>query len=242
MSDNSLSTAIENARQYHMRQVTSTLPDSRDAVRNWRAALHESIGDASASASADYLAFLGNGVASHRELFERLRSRTLNPHASWYTEHLRSLPTPDSYSCGEAIDTMRTNIQSILSMYRTTLVKTVEADAELHRAVAALEIAAEVITQPETIRAMYEAAGIQEKYKTYCKLYSISMALRSLMHPLHEVTRGDQRGIVCNLCFQTSSQSVAFVPCGHVVCSSCMYTDICYVCQCAVEQSVHLQI
>lgn len=256
MSDSSLSTelatafatALANALQYHMRQVTSTLPDSRDTVREWTTTLHEAIGDA----NANCLAFLGNGITSHHELFMRLQSHTLNPHASWFVEHLQSLPTPDSYECGAAIDTMRTNIQSVLSMYRATLVKTVEADNDLCNAITGLETAIECMLQSQTneyaqqthihdnIQTMYESAEIEEKYRTFCKLYSICMALRTLIHPLHEITRSG--ALVCNLCLQTPSVPVAFVPCGHIVCSSCMHTRICYICHCNVEQHLHLQI
>lgn len=223
--------AAANARQYHMRQVTATLPDSRDVVRGWRAGLREALGEA----AADCFAFLGNGVASHRELFETLSSPTLNPYASWFAEHLQSLPTPDSYSCGPAIETMRTNIQTVLSMYKTTLIKTFEADAELQNAIHALATAA----THEIIREMYETAEIEEKYKTYCKLYSICMALRSILHPLHEVTRGDAR--TCSMCLSTADQFVALVPCGHVVCRGCAQQSVCYICRCEVEHAMQIQ-
>jgi hypothetical protein len=224
--------ATANARQYHMRQVTATIPDSRDAVRGWRSGLREALGEA----TADCFAFLGNGAASHRELFETLSSPTLNPYASWFAEHLQSLPTPDSYSCGPAIETMRTNIQTVLSMYKTTLIKTFEADAELQEAVHALAAGA---ATHETIRNMYETSEIEEKYKTYCKLYGICMALRSILHPLHEVTRGDAR--TCSTCLGTADQFVALVPCGHVVCNGCAQQSACYICHCDVEHTVQLQ-
>lgn len=230
-TSNVVATAASNARQYHMRQVTATLPDSRDTVRGWRAGLREALGEA----AADCFAFLGNGVVSHRELFETLSSHTLNPHASWFAEHLQSLPTPNSYSCGPAIEIMRTNIQTILYMYKTTLIKTFEADAELQDAVTALAVTA----TPATIRAMYETAEIEEKYKTYCKFYSICMALRSILHPLHEITRGDAR--TCSMCLDTADRFVALVPCGHVVCNGCAQPSVCYICHCDVEHTLHLQ-
>jgi hypothetical protein len=267
-----LQDAVSAARQHHMRKIKEDVYDTHEFSTAWSYTLHENLEEI----GTDYLSFLQKPMeefpssGARSAFLQKLSNPQLNPHASWFDECLTQIPDTCSIledlseKMGVSLDTVRKDLETVMTEYKAALVDLFRWDGLITRKLKVLDDTHTILLQisvpldesalcDEAIRDsalqeaildytrdIYDSHRIEKYYDRFCKAYVRVSALRSVVVPFRMASETFHKSS-CSICLE-SEIGTALNPCGHVFCNSCAQKQQsqCYVCRASITSRLKL--